>query len=134
MISNSYDQLSNLQKSKHYKDILPIVHLYEPICKEYRINYVKELSIDINNINLNIYEPTDLTSSVPRRNFENKFELAFYKCFGRVGIESSVYDLNTEYKPSVLVHYPMEIELPYGIEEFCYPLPIKLKTVVNITY
>lgn len=128
LISTSYDFLSGLQKYPCFKDLKPIITAYESTSKEYRKKYAKE-SIRVH--------PKQLiqskSASIITKTFEHNFDLAYYICYGVVGIGSKDYHLDQEYTPTILLHYPEEIELPFGIEEFSYPQPIKLRSVINVT-
>lgn len=128
LISTSYDFLSGLQKYPCFKDLKPVITAYESTSKEYRKKYAKE-SIKVH--------PKQLiqskSASIITKTFEHNFDLAYYICYGVVGIGSKDYHLDEEYTPTILLHYPEEIELPFGIEEFSYPQPIKLRSVINVT-
>lgn len=63
-------------------------------------------------------------------------DFGYYVCFGIAGLNKDEIIFDSEsneksYTPSILLHYPSEVELPNGVEMFCYPKKVIVKSITT---
>lgn len=81
-------------------------------------------------------ENDDLRTSSKKYDLSHA-DFAFYVCYGIAGLKKDEINFDNDsnesktFSPSILLHYPSEVELPNGVEMFCYPKKVIVKSITT---